>query len=134
MDSRITPLLLLMLAPAVAILVAFFLLPLARLTLTSVAGPSGVAIYVLALATPRYLVTLRKTVVLALTVTLFTLALSGFSGVFLTRHRFWGKSFIVSMLTFPLAFPGVVVGFMIILLVGRQGAAAHLARCLPWGR
>ena len=123
-----------MIAPAVAIFGAFFLLPLARLTLTSVAGPSGVAIYLLALATPRYLVTLRNTVVLALAVTLITLALSGFSGVFLTRHRFWGKSFIVSMLTFPLAFPGVVVGFMIILLVGRQGVVGDMARHLTGER
>jgi putative spermidine/putrescine transport system permease protein len=34
----------------------------------------------------------------------------------------------VSMLTFPLAFPGVVVGFMIILLVGRQGLIGDITR------
>ena len=32
------------------------------------------------------------------------------------------------MLTFPLAFPGVVVGFMIILLVGRQGLIGDITR------
>ena len=34
------------------------------------------------------------------------------------------------MLTFPLAFPGVVVGFMIILLVGRQGLVGEVTKML----
>src|SRR5260370_8331716 len=41
--------------------------------------------------------------------------------MFLQRHRFPGRAVLVAMLTFPLAFPGVVVGFLIILLAGRQG-------------
>jgi len=41
--------------------------------------------------------------------------------MFLQRHRFPGRAVLIAMLTFPLAFPGVVVGFMIILLAGRQG-------------
>ncbi len=130
MDHRINRVLLLMIAPAAAIFGAFFLLPLARLAVASVAGPSGIGIYLHALVTPRYLVTLLNTVVLSLAVTLTTLALSGFSGVFLTRNRFRGKSFVVSMLTFPLAFPGVVVGFMIILLVGRQGLVGDVTQSL----
>src|SRR5262249_5977060 len=43
------------------------------------------------------------------------------AGLFLQRHRFSGRALLVALLTFPLAFPGVVVGFMIILLAGRQG-------------
>ena len=43
------------------------------------------------------------------------------AGLFLQRHRFPGRAVLVALLTFPLAFPGVVVGFMIILLAGRQG-------------
>ena len=34
------------------------------------------------------------------------------------------------MLTFPLAFPGVVVGFMIILLVGRKGLVGELTESI----
>ena len=34
------------------------------------------------------------------------------------------------MLTFPLAFPGVVVGFMVIMLAGRQGLIGDLSRLL----
>jgi len=43
------------------------------------------------------------------------------AGMFLQRHRFPGRAVLIAMLTFPLAFPGVVVGFLIILLAGRQG-------------
>ena len=119
-----------MIGPAAAVFGAFFLLPLARLAVASAAGPAGIKIYLISLATPRYLTTLANTVGLSLVVTVATLAVSGFSGVFLTRNRFRGKSFIVSMLTFPLAFPGVVVGFMIILLGGRQGLIGDVTKTL----
>jgi len=130
MDQRINRMLLLLIAPAAAVFGAFFLLPLARLAVASLAGPSGAAVYLHVLTTPRYLVTLLNTIGLSLAVTLMTLVLSGICGVFLTRNRFWGKSILVSLLTFPLAFPGVVVGFMIILLVGRQGLVGDLTQRL----
>ncbi len=50
--------------------------------------------------------------------------------MFLQRHRFPGRAVLVAMLTFPLAFPGVVVGFMIILLAGRQGLIGDITRLL----
>jgi putative spermidine/putrescine transport system permease protein len=37
---------------------------------------------------------------------------------------------LIAMLTFPLAFPGVVVGFLIILLAGRQGLIGDLSNRL----
>ncbi len=58
---------------------------------------------------------------LSAAVTAASLAISTVAGLFLQRHRFPGRALLVAMLTFPLAFPGVVVGFMIILLAGRQG-------------
>ena len=130
MHHRINPYLLLMIAPALAVFGAFFLLPLARLAISSAAGPSGFKIYLLSLTNPRYFATLINTVILSIAVTLATLIISSFSGVFLTRNQFRGKSFIVSLLTFPLAFPGVVVGFMIILLVGRQGLIGDITKWL----
>jgi putative spermidine/putrescine transport system permease protein len=117
----------LMFAPAIAVFAAFFLLPMGRLALTSVLGPSGVGIYLTALTTPRYLETMMYTILLSAGVTLVTLLISGVSGVFLTRNDFPGKRILVSMITFPLAFPGVVVGFMIILLVGRQGLIGDIS-------
>jgi putative spermidine/putrescine transport system permease protein len=62
-----------------------------------------------------------STLVLSAAVTAATLAISVFVGLFLQRNRFPGQSLLLAMLTFPLAFPGVVVGFMVIMLAGRQG-------------
>ena len=58
---------------------------------------------------------------LAAATTIVTLIVATIAGMFLQRHRFPGRAVLIAMLTFPLAFPGVVVGFMIILLAGRQG-------------
>src|ERR687891_142322 len=59
---------------------------------------------------------------MAMTRTAFvSLVIATIAGLFLQRNRFVGREVLVAMLTFPLAFPGVVVGFMIILLAGRQG-------------
>ncbi len=118
--------------PALAVFAAFFLLPMARLFLASGEGPAGFGVYWTVLVTPRYLKTLVATVGLSLAVTLTTLALSGSVAVFLSRNQFPGKSFLISLLTFPLAFPGVVVGFMIIMLTGRQGLLGWLTQLL-WG-
>jgi putative spermidine/putrescine transport system permease protein len=125
-ENRNTWLLLALFTPTFVVFMAFFLLPLARLAVESAMGPSGVGIYLTAITTPRYVETLVYTILLSAGVTLVTLAISGVTGVFLTRNDFPGKSLLVSMLTFPLAFPGVVVGFMIILLVGRQGLVGDI--------
>ncbi|KHK58247.1 ABC transporter permease [Ralstonia sp. A12] len=118
-----------LLAPAVALFCAFWLLPMAALL--RVSGSEGlIATYTAALTTPRYLSSLVSTVVLSAAVTLATLVLSTISGLFLVRHNVPGKRLITAMLTFPLAFPGVVVGFMVILLAGRQGLLGDLTRTL----
>src|SRR5215207_3113463 len=114
--------------PVFIILLAFFVLPFARLVAASFGGPQGPAVYAAVLTDPRYLSSLVSTVVLALAVTLATLLISGISGVFLDRNRFPGRSIVVAMLTLPLAFPGVVVGFMVIMLAGRQGAIGEIAK------
>ncbi|MCT7306658.1 ABC transporter permease [Ralstonia wenshanensis] len=118
-----------LLAPAVALFCAFWLLPMAALL--RVSGSEGlVATYTAALTTPRYLGSLFSTVVLSAAVTLATLILSTIAGLFLVRHNVPGKRMITAMLTFPLAFPGVVVGFMVILLAGRQGLLGDLTHKL----
>ena len=118
-----------LLAPAVALFCAFWLLPMAALL--RVSGSEGlIATYTAALTTPRYLSSLVSTVVLSAAVTLATLVLTTIAGQFLVRHNVPGKRLITAMLTFPLAFPGVVVGFMVILLAGRQGLLGDLTRQL----
>lgn len=109
------------LLPLALVALAFFLLPMVRLVITGATGDLGLSAYAAILTEPRYRATLINTVVLAAATTAATLAISILSGLFLQRHRFPGRAVLVAMLTFPLAFPGVVVGFMIILLAGRQG-------------
>ena len=115
------------LAPAMAVLVAFWLLPLVHLFIlggrSTEGGASG---YWQVLSSAQYLGSLAQTCVLAMVVTLAALVVGGISGVFLARQRFFGRSALVALLTFPLAFPGVVVGFLVILLAGRQGIFAAL--------
>jgi len=114
------------LLPLAVVTVAFFLLPMARLVVTGAEGPQGLAGYLAILTEPRYRATLINTVLLATATTVVTLAVATVAGMFLQRHRFFGRAVLIAMLTFPLAFPGVVVGFLIILLAGRQGLIGDL--------
>lgn len=107
---------------------AFLLLPLAQLFRASVTGASGWGLYVTVLTTPRYLVALRDTVIVSAATSAAALAIATTAGLFLARHRFAGRSVLIGLLTFPLAFPGVVVGFLVILMGGRQGLVTALAR------
>ncbi|MFC7396363.1 ABC transporter permease [Chelatococcus sp. GCM10030263] len=112
--------LLLLVAPAAALFAAFWILPMARLVFVSGSG-GGLATYVQVLGNARYLTSLFMTTALAAAVTLATLAICVASGLFLVRNRFIGRNLLVAILTLPLAFPGVVIGFMVIMLGGRQG-------------
>ena len=76
----------------------------------------------------HYRATLLNTVSLAAATAIVTLMIATISGLFLQRHRFPGHALLVAMLTFPLAFPGVMnFGFMIILLAGRHGLVGDLS-------
>ena len=116
-----------LLAPALAVFAAFWLLPMARLAAVGWSGPQGLAAYAAVITDANYFRSLASTVTLSLGVTAVTLAISSVAGVFLTRNDFPGKRWLVAMLTFPLAFPGVVVGFMVIMLAGRQGLIGDLS-------
>src|ERR1700742_2843494 len=98
------------LLPLAAVTAAFFLLPMARLVVTGAEGPQGAAGYLAILLEPRYRATLINTVLLAAATTVVTLVVATIAGMFLQRHRFPGRAVLIAMLTFPLAFPGVVVG------------------------
>ncbi|MCA1325333.1 ABC transporter permease [Herbaspirillum sp. alder98] len=108
-------------APGVALFCAFWLLPMVRLVGVGASGPSGAMAYLAILTNRHYFASLVSTLSLSAAVTVVTLAISVAVGLFLQRNRFFGHSMLLAMLTFPLAFPGVVVGFMVIMLAGRQG-------------
>ncbi|HEY0200335.1 MAG TPA: ABC transporter permease subunit [Burkholderiaceae bacterium] len=130
--ARTRPLLLACAAPAVAFFAAFWLLPAARLL--ALPAQQGWATYLAVLTHDRYLVSLLNTLLLSLAVTLATLVVGAAVGLHLARHRFAGRRLLLALLTLPLSFPGVIVGFFVILLGGRQGLVADLTSRLGLGR
>lgn len=109
---------------------AFFLLPLARLLLVGGSGANGYTAYAAIVTERGYFASLISTFVVSAATTVITLVVSGLAGVFLQRNVFPGRPALVAMLTLPLAFPGVVVGFMVIVLAGRQGLIGSLTMAL----
>jgi len=118
--------LLLLITPAIVVFLAFWLLPIGKLIVLGGSGEHGLATYFDVLVNSRYLTVLLITAALAAGVTVVTLLISIVSGVFLARSDFFGRSVLVAILTLPLAFPGVVIGFMVIMLGGRQGLIGSL--------
>lgn len=116
-------------APAAAVFLAFWLLPMVALAWLGTETRDGRSAYLTVLTSYIYWRSLVNTVLLSLAATVFTLLLALPVGRFLAWHRaFAGRSTLVALLTFPLAFPGVVVGFFIILLAGRQGIIGSLTK------
>ena len=116
------------LAPAAVVFAAFWLLPMAWLVMLPAA--KGWQTYFAVLSTPRYLQSLINTVLLSVSVTLATLVIGAAVGLFLARTPFRGRGLLLSLLTLPLSFPGVIVGFFVILLGGRQGLIPWIAEKL----
>ena len=119
-------------APAVTFFAAFWLLPVVQLL--RLPAQKGWATYFAVLTDSRYLHSLLNTLGLSLVVTLATLGLGAAVGITLARQRFQGRKLLLSLLTLPLSFPGVIVGFFIILLGGRQGLVADVTEWAGLGR
>ena len=130
MGGRERLLLLALMAPAAIVFAAFFLLPLVRLFVIGGTGPTGWSAYLAIVTDARYFRSLVSTVLLSASVTAATLVISGIAGVFLERNPFRGRALVTAMLTLPLAFPGVVIGFMVIMLAGRQGLIPEITDAL----
>ena len=119
-------------APAAAFFLMFWLLPVLRLL--ALPAEKGWVTYFAVLTDSRYLQSMLNTVLLSLGVTLATLVLGGAVGVYLARRDFVGKRVLLSLLTLPLSFPGVIIGFFVILLGGRQGVVADISDALTGER
>lgn len=120
------------LGPTIAFFLAFWLLPVTRLVMLP--AQQGWQTYFAVLTHSRYLTSLLNTVVLSVIVTIITLMLGATVGLYLARRQFKGRQLLLSLLTLPLSFPGVIVGFFVILLGGRQGPIADLTQALGMGR
>ena len=121
-----------LLAPALIVLAYFFLYPLVILGLTSlrVGDHYGFTHYANLLLKPQYRQSLFDTVWLSVLVTVVTLVLSTILAILLVRRDFPCKTLLQSLITFPISFPGVVVGFMIIILFGKTGVIPNLGVAL----
>ncbi len=82
------------------------------------------------LTEPRYRTSLISTLMLSLATTAATLAIATVAAQTLANRSFVGRGLLLSLLTFPLAFPGVVVGFMVILLGGRLGLVGSVTKAV----
>ena len=118
--------------PCTVFFAAFWLLPVA--VLIALPAEHGWETYFLVLTNSRYLESLLNTLWLSLATTFLTLILGASVGIYLARRRFLGRQTLISLLTAPLAFPGVIVGFFVILIGGRQGPFASLTNELGMGR
>jgi putative spermidine/putrescine transport system permease protein len=116
--------------PALVFFLAFWLLPMARLVAVGASGPEGTAAYLDIVTHASYFRSFVTTTVLSVVVTASTLVFATIAGVFLERNDFRGRQVLVSLVTFPLAFPGVVVGFLVIILAGREGVLPKIFEAL----
>jgi len=130
MDRREYPKLFLLILPATIVFAVFFVVPMVRLAVIGATGDDGLAAYTSILTKPRHFESMVATVLLSVAVTAAALVISTVAGLFLVRNRFPGRGTLVSLLTFPLAFPGVVIGFLVIMLAGRQGLIGEVTQLI----
>lgn len=121
---------LLLILPLAIFTLAFLVLPLARLGATAAGGERGAMAFLAILTEPRYRTSLIATLLLALATTAATLTIATVAAQTLANRRFPGRGLLLALLTFPLAFPGVVVGFMVILLGGRLGLVGSVTKAV----
>ncbi|GKX52987.1 ABC transporter permease [Budvicia aquatica] len=132
LKSRFKATIIFTLVPGITFFCAFWLLPFSYLIALGATpdNSSGINAYWIVLTNKQYLSSLGVTVLLSLLVSLAAVVIAGISGCFLARNQFVGKSLLLAILTFPLAFPGVVVGFLVVMLAGRQGLFAQMGLTL----
>jgi putative spermidine/putrescine transport system permease protein len=119
----------LLILPFAVLFGAFFVLPLVKLFLAG-AGNAGFANYINIISDWRYFHSLVVTIVFSALVTTLTLAISTTVGLYIERNEFPGRGLLIPMLAFPLAFPGTVIGFLVILVGGRQGVVGIVSQAL----
>jgi putative spermidine/putrescine transport system permease protein len=120
----------LLFGPCAAVFAAFFLLPLSRLFLESLDGPEKIRLYSQIIHNPRYFKSLADTLIISIAVSASAAFIGSAAGLFLARNRFRGRALLVSLITLPISFPGVAVGFMVIMLAGRQGLIGAASKAL----
>lgn len=120
----------LLLLPAVIVLAAFFFIPLLILVVQSLASADGFSLtnYFEIITHPLHRKTIWNSLWLSITTTLASLVLCTPIAFYLAGSAKSAKAWLRAGFLFPLSLPGIVVGFMIILLFGRTGLFPALSR------
>ncbi len=71
--------------------------------------------------TPQQVKALWLSLEVALNAILWSLPFAIFTAWLLARKQFWGKSFINSLVYLPLVLPPVVIGYLLLVMMGRKG-------------
>lgn len=125
-----------LLIPTTVAFCAFWLIPFGYLVvLGTFPDQSNQKIaYWSVISQPHYLTSFITTFAISALVAITAVLISTTIAYFLARQHFAGKKLLLTLLTFPIAFPGAVVGFFIIMLGGRQGLFAQLGQMLGMGK
>lgn len=103
------------------VIYAVVLLVAPLIAIFSGALKDGVSAVWLAITAPDALLALRLTFILALLAAAINVVLGVITAWVLVRHEFPGKRFINALVDLPFVVSPVIVGFVIIVLFGRQG-------------
>ena len=129
MDKKPDIRLFLILLPTLAIIAYFFVYPITFLFYSGLKISKeslGLENYLNIILNLRYRRSMLNSIFLSLGVTFVTMVLSLMLAFFLARYNYRGKKLVVALVNFPLAFPGVVVGFMVIILFGHTGLLGQI--------
>jgi putative spermidine/putrescine transport system permease protein len=120
--------------PLFLITAALLVWPLALLGWESMASPdeSGLTLrrYVDILAVPRYRAAFTWSLGLSLAVAAFSTAACLAPAWLFVRKEFSGKRWLRATFALPMSFSGVIVGFLMIILLGRSGFVSELMQRL----
>ncbi|RQG92999.1 ABC transporter permease subunit [Natrarchaeobius halalkaliphilus] len=107
--------------PFALLFVLFLGIPLYRLFELSFQSETFLGHYVNIFAVGRYRNALFMSFAISILVTAVSIVLGLFMAYFLARREFTGKRLVVAIISFPISFPGVLVAWAMIVVLGRTG-------------
>jgi len=113
--------------PLILFLAAAFLWPMGRLVAGAIAAPDALRAV---LEPGRYRTALVNSVVLSAAASVAAVILAMVPAWVLARERFAGRTLLRTAISLPLTFSGVLVGFLMVVMLGRIGAVPLLANAL----
>ncbi|HEU4328441.1 MAG TPA: ABC transporter permease subunit [Roseiflexaceae bacterium] len=116
-------------SPLVLVLAALLIVPLLALVGRSLGAPGGagwsLTSYAAAVGEPRYWRALATTTALAASSTLGALLLCTPAALYIEGRSGRAGRILAVLLTVPLSLPGIVIGFFVILFLGRTGVVTR---------